>query len=190
VLLNTAPTPVFLHTATPTHAPQTLCAPETNEPDVANPAPHTTPLHATHPCTLRVLQTALIVPLQARRHAGTQARKARSHAPTQSRTYKQHADARTHAQTHGRMYAGTTHARVTPQYERIPTRFQLGKNRVAGPSKRQQAPQARVRHRRRSAEGPRGALVYGGACNAPAATDDGSRSIAGDDGAWRLFTTS
>ena len=123
MLLNTAPTPVFLHTATPTHAPQTLCAPETNEPDVANPAPHTTPLHATHPCTLRVLQTALIVPLQARRHAGTQARRHGRHAATHPRSHARTNSTRTHARTRKRTDA-CTQAPRTHESRRSTNEFQ------------------------------------------------------------------
>ena len=61
------------------------------------------PLHATHPCTLRVLPTALIVPLQARGHAGTQARR---HAGTEG------TQPRTHAVTHVQTTRGRTHARA------------------------------------------------------------------------------
>ena len=129
---------------------------------------------------------------QAHRHAGTHTQ-ARRHASTQPHTYKQHADARTHARAHARTLARMHHvhvsARVTAQSEQIPT----GTYR--------QEPFATVTGAKQTPTGTASSgappqTLCGGTPGAfrrtagLATTDDGSRSIAGHDEAWGLFSTS
>jgi len=104
-------------------------------------------------------------------------------------TYKQHADARTHAQTHGHMHTCTTYT-CAHESRRSTNKIRRGHSSsartVCGPSERQQAPQARVRHRRRSAEGPQGRS--GGWRGLLRRTMVRGRSLE-LNGAWGLFST-
>ncbi len=115
------------------------------------PPARDTPLHTACPphCTY-----CSIAGTQARRHAGTQA-----HRGTQSRSHARKNSTRTHARTRKRLDARTQAPR-THESRRSTIEFQHEHSSSARTElrgrKRQQAPQARVRHRRRSAEGARG----------------------------------
>ena len=126
MLLNTG-----AHTRSSAHGhahapPQTLCAPETNEPGVANTAPHTTPpardtpLHTA--CPPHCIDCS-IAGTRARRHAGTQARRHGRHAATHPRSHARTNNTRTHARTRKRTDA-CTQAPRTHESRRSTNEFQ------------------------------------------------------------------
>ena len=129
-------------------------------------------------------------------HAGTQARRhahasmqARKHAATHVQTARGRTHARANARTLARMHHVHVYARVTAQSEQIPTGT-YRQEPFATATGAKQTPTGTA-----SSGAPPQTLCGGtpGAFRRTAglaATDDGSRSIAGHDEAWGLFSTS